>query len=42
MHIPAGEGFEFTCNFTNPNDAEVTWGFTAEELQVMRDDGAIR
>ena len=31
MHIPAGEGFEFTCNFTNPSEDVVTWGLSARD-----------
>ncbi len=31
MHVPAGQGFEFACNFSNPNPDPVTWGFTADD-----------
>jgi hypothetical protein len=31
LHIPAGTGFEFQCDFDNPTDDPVGWGFTADD-----------
>jgi len=29
--VPAGEGFEYTCTWTNPNDFPVSYGSTSED-----------
>lgn len=31
LHIPAGSGFEFECNYENHSGEPVHWGFTAAE-----------
>ncbi len=31
LHIAAGTGLEFDCNFSNPTDRDVHWGFTASD-----------
>ena len=31
LHIPAGSGFEFECNYENHSGEPVNWGFTAAE-----------
>jgi hypothetical protein len=31
LHVPAGSGFEFECNYENHSGAPVHWGFTAAE-----------
>lgn len=36
MHVPAGQGFEFSCHFNNPQAMPVNWGFlsTDEMCQI--------
>lgn len=31
LHVPAGQGFEFTCFFENDSEETVSWGFAAED-----------
>ena len=31
LHIPAGQGFEFACNYNNRTDHDVHWGFEAKD-----------
>lgn len=31
LHVPTGQGFEFHCNYKNPWDHQVNWGFTAAD-----------
>ncbi|MCA9679843.1 MAG: hypothetical protein KC464_32725, partial [Myxococcales bacterium] len=31
LHVPAGQGFEFSCHFDNLTDQTVHWGFSAAE-----------
>lgn len=31
LHVPAGTGFEFECDYDNPGTSEVHWGFTAAD-----------
>ncbi len=31
LHVPAGQGFEFRCDYDNPTDVDVHWGFKASD-----------
>jgi hypothetical protein len=31
LHVAAGQGFEFSCHYTNLTDKEVRWGFAAAD-----------
>jgi len=31
LHVPAGTGFEFTCNYSNDSEETVHWGFAAAD-----------